>query len=97
MDHLLSKIESPRDLQGLSPRELEQLAAEMRAQGLSVTMSVGVATSRQPAPDALDMLRVADELMYAVKFGGKNAVAIRVLEPADTTPPRAVQSPRSTG
>ncbi len=30
MDHLLSKIESPRDLQGLSPRELEQLAAEMR-------------------------------------------------------------------
>jgi 1-deoxy-D-xylulose-5-phosphate synthase len=30
MDHLLSKIESPRDLQGLSPAELEQLAGEMR-------------------------------------------------------------------
>jgi 1-deoxy-D-xylulose-5-phosphate synthase len=30
MDHLLSKIESPRDLQGLSAAELEQLAAEMR-------------------------------------------------------------------
>jgi 1-deoxy-D-xylulose-5-phosphate synthase len=30
MDHLLSKIESPRDLQGLSITELEQLAAEMR-------------------------------------------------------------------
>ncbi len=30
MDHLLSKIESPRDLQGLSTAELEQLAGEMR-------------------------------------------------------------------
>jgi 1-deoxy-D-xylulose-5-phosphate synthase len=30
MDQLLSKIESPRDLQGLSLPELEQLAAEMR-------------------------------------------------------------------
>ncbi|MGD9721657.1 MAG: 1-deoxy-D-xylulose-5-phosphate synthase [Pirellulales bacterium] len=30
MDHLLSKIESPRDLQGLSTAQLEQLAAEMR-------------------------------------------------------------------
>jgi 1-deoxy-D-xylulose-5-phosphate synthase len=30
MDHLLSKIESPRDLQGLSLAELEQLAGEMR-------------------------------------------------------------------
>jgi 1-deoxy-D-xylulose-5-phosphate synthase len=30
MDKLLSKIESPRDLQGLTNAELEQLAAEMR-------------------------------------------------------------------
>src|SRR5512146_1713825 len=30
MDALLSKIESPRDLEGLSLAELEQLAAEMR-------------------------------------------------------------------
>lgn len=30
MDTLLSKIESPRDLQSLSPAELEQLAGEMR-------------------------------------------------------------------
>ncbi len=30
MDHLLSKIESPRDLQGLTNAQLEQLAAEMR-------------------------------------------------------------------
>ncbi|HUY93086.1 MAG TPA: 1-deoxy-D-xylulose-5-phosphate synthase [Pirellulales bacterium] len=30
MDALLSKIESPRDLAGLSPAELDQLAAEMR-------------------------------------------------------------------
>ncbi len=30
MDKLLSKIDSPRDLQGLSVAELEQLAAEMR-------------------------------------------------------------------
>src|SRR5487761_1429055 len=30
MDKLLSKIESPRDVQGLSLAELEQLAAEMR-------------------------------------------------------------------
>ncbi len=30
MDHLLSKIESPRDLHGLSTAELEQLATEMR-------------------------------------------------------------------
>ena len=30
MDELLSKIESPRDLEGLSLAELEQLAAEMR-------------------------------------------------------------------
>lgn len=30
MDHLLSTIESPRDLQGLSLSELEQLAGEMR-------------------------------------------------------------------
>jgi 1-deoxy-D-xylulose-5-phosphate synthase len=30
MDTLLSQIESPRDLQGLKPQELRQLAAEMR-------------------------------------------------------------------
>ena len=30
MDQLLSKIESPRDLQNLSLDELEQLAGEMR-------------------------------------------------------------------
>jgi 1-deoxy-D-xylulose-5-phosphate synthase len=31
MDKLLSKVESPRDLQGMSQAELEQLALEMRA------------------------------------------------------------------
>ena len=30
MDKLLSTIRSPQDLRGLSPRQLEQLAAEMR-------------------------------------------------------------------
>ena len=30
MDALLSKIESPRDLQSLSPAQLDQLAGEMR-------------------------------------------------------------------
>jgi diguanylate cyclase (GGDEF)-like protein len=41
----------------------------------AVTASVGVATFPQHARDAEGLFRAADSAMYAVKFGGKNAVA----------------------
>ena len=44
-----------------------------------ISFSFGIATFLQPEPSVEDMLRVADELMYDVKRGGKNSIASRVI------------------
>lgn len=57
-------------------RRLLELARE---QGWPVTYSVGVITWDAPPADVDEMLRAADELMYAAKRNGKNRVQHRVL------------------
>jgi diguanylate cyclase (GGDEF)-like protein/PAS domain S-box-containing protein len=44
-----------------------------------ISFSFGIATFLQPEPSVEDMLRIADELMYEVKRGGKNSIASRVI------------------
>jgi diguanylate cyclase (GGDEF)-like protein len=54
----------------------ERLRAGVRAAGIepSVTISVGVASFPQHADDADDLVRVADEALYASKRAGRNRV-----------------------
>ena len=51
-----------------------RLALDARRQGWPVTFSIGVATWDEPPPSVDEMLRRADELMYAAKRQGKNSV-----------------------
>ena len=51
-----------------------RLAQAARQHGWPVTFSIGVATWDEPPPSVDEMLRHADELMYAAKRGGKNSV-----------------------
>jgi diguanylate cyclase (GGDEF)-like protein len=50
----------------------QTLLAVMREHGWPVTFSLGVATFLRPPANVEDMVRRADELMYAVKTHGKN-------------------------
>ncbi|HLM56720.1 MAG TPA: GGDEF domain-containing protein, partial [Pyrinomonadaceae bacterium] len=52
----------------------DRLAFAARQQGWPVTFSIGVATWDEPPPSVDEVLRRADELMYAAKRGGKNSV-----------------------
>ena len=51
-----------------------RLAFASRQHGWPVTFSIGVATWDDPPPSVDEMLRRADELMYAAKRQGKNSV-----------------------
>ncbi len=52
----------------------QRLALSARGHGWPVTFSIGVATWDEPPASFDEMLRRADELMYAAKRQGKNAV-----------------------
>jgi diguanylate cyclase (GGDEF)-like protein len=52
----------------------DMLVNEMKTRGWSITFSIGVLTYTS-APETIDdLVRVADELMYSVKHGGKDAI-----------------------
>ncbi|HZI17933.1 MAG TPA: GGDEF domain-containing protein [Pyrinomonadaceae bacterium] len=60
------------------------LLAAARTEGWPVTFSFGVVTWPTPPPSVDEMLRAADELMYAAKRRGKNGVCAEVAhEPAN--------------
>jgi diguanylate cyclase (GGDEF)-like protein len=50
------------------------LMEEMHRNKWSITFSVGVLTCNAPLLKADELVRMADEVMYSVKYGGKNAV-----------------------
>jgi len=50
------------------------LLKEMQQNKWPITFSVGVLTCRAPPVKAGELVRIADELMYSVKYGGKNAI-----------------------
>ena len=67
-------------------RMRERLSAMMQRQHWPVTFSIGVATFTSP-PASVDMLiDCADQLMYAAKQSGKNAVRHGVIEASTRTP-----------
>jgi diguanylate cyclase (GGDEF)-like protein len=57
------------------------LADEMRRHGWEITCSIGVVTAAPPPPTLDALLRRADQLMYRVKHGSKDAVLFEVEEP----------------
>jgi diguanylate cyclase (GGDEF)-like protein len=59
-----------------------QLLAAARVEGWPVTFSFGVVTWPTPPPSVDEMVRAADELMYAAKRHGKNGVRHEVATPA---------------
>jgi diguanylate cyclase (GGDEF)-like protein len=71
----------------------EKLLEEMRQNGWPTTFSIGVVTYLA-APDAVEtLLKMADDLMYSVKNGGKNDIRYEVY--AD--PSEAVEHFRQAG
>jgi PleD family two-component response regulator len=58
-----------------SGRAIRQLVLQAREPAtLSVTVSIGVATSAKEKPDVNDVIRAADKALYAAKAGGRNRV-----------------------
>jgi PleD family two-component response regulator len=55
-----------------------RLTEEMRAYEWPVTFSIGVVTFASPPQSADEIIRLADDLMYAVKKGGRNGVMFQV-------------------
>jgi diguanylate cyclase (GGDEF)-like protein len=50
------------------------LLEEMHQNKWPITFSIGVLTCSAPLLKADELVRMADELMYSVKYGGKNAI-----------------------
>jgi len=55
--------------------------------GISVTLSVGVATFAGNWPGVEEALREADNLMYAAKGSGKDTICAKLLAPPASPPP----------
>ncbi len=53
---------------------VSRLGEEMRAGGWPVTFSVGVVTCHEAPATSEELVKLADDLMYSVKLGTKNAV-----------------------
>ncbi|MEI7847280.1 MAG: diguanylate cyclase [Chloroflexota bacterium] len=56
------------------------LLAEMQQRNWKVTFSIGVLTCNAKLPNTDALVKMADELMYSVKRGGKNAIKYSSLE-----------------
>lgn len=61
-------------------RAHERLTEEMNAHGWPTTFSIGVVTFRYVPGSVDEVIRVADNLMYAVKGSGKNDIVYTTLD-----------------
>lgn len=68
----------PQALAEAVTRLQDDLIATMKAQEWPITFSMGVVSFREPAASVGQMITLADQLMYGVKSGSKNAVAYAV-------------------
>ncbi len=84
----------PQTLAEVITRLQDDLTATMQAQEWPITFSMGVVSFREPAGGVGQMITLADQVMYRVKSGSKNAVAYAVFPddfparpaPGKTTP-----------
>jgi diguanylate cyclase (GGDEF)-like protein len=63
---------------------VQELAIEHEGQGLSVTLSIGVAMIPDQARDGQSALRAADAALYRAKQEGRNRVVVSDAVPAET-------------
>ncbi len=61
-------------------RVQHDLLAALQKNGWPVTVSIGLATFVSPPGSTDEMMKKADELLYAAKHGGKNMIRQQVLE-----------------
>lgn len=71
---LLLSGTDPAGAQAVIPKIRSSLVAAMQNRRWPVTFSIGVVTFTAPPSSVDAMIHLADELMYAVKSNGKNAV-----------------------
>ncbi|MDD5254734.1 MAG: GGDEF domain-containing protein, partial [Candidatus Omnitrophica bacterium] len=62
------------------PRLRKYLLQVMKEAGWQVTFSIGVATYISPPESIHEVIKRADDLMYAVKQGGKDAIKYEVFD-----------------
>jgi diguanylate cyclase (GGDEF)-like protein len=72
---------------------VSRLGEEMRESGWPVTFSVGVVTCHEAPATSEDVVKMADDLMYAVKLGTKNAVNYASLGCARSESPLCDEQP----
>jgi diguanylate cyclase (GGDEF)-like protein len=53
---------------------------EMKQRNWNITFSAGVLTCNIPPPSTNELIRMADELMYSIKRGSKNAINYSIYE-----------------
>jgi diguanylate cyclase (GGDEF)-like protein len=59
---------------GQTGHAIRQLAREAPSNEISVTASMGVATSRRENPSAEEVIQAADKALYRAKAGGRNRI-----------------------
>lgn len=59
----------------------QEILEVMREHGWPVTLSVGALTFNDPPETVDEMLRIADQLMYLSKKGGKNSIKFKLYNP----------------
>ena len=65
--------ERPRG-RGQTGHAIRQLSRESSSNGLSVTASIGIATSRRENPSAEEVIQAADKALYRAKAAGRNRI-----------------------
>ena len=69
------------------------LVSRMQARGFAVTFSIGAVSVLAPPPSLDAVMTVADQLVYGVKYGGKDGIQYEVYT-GDRT---VTNHPRATG
>ena len=69
---------TPDQTQIVVQRVRERLTAAMQDKKWPVTLSLGAVTFETPPHNVTEMLRIADEVMYRAKHGGKDQIASEI-------------------
>ena len=90
----LTETDMPSALE-TAERLCREIAAEpfkVVAGEIKLTVSVGVATRRPKDSDAAEVLRLADQALYAAKTGGRNRVTADICDNPNTPALKAKSS-----